>query len=268
VTGTRKRALLARAIIVITCSAAAQTPGPAPLHSLTYLIKGKAFARIPAGEFTMGSRNGNPDEQPPHRVRIPGAFEMGRYEVTQAQWRAVMDSPHNPKTAEAAAMIDPSHFKGPSLPVETVSWDAVHTFISILNKRDTKYQYRLPTEAEWEYAARAGRSGDTPGAMDTAWCTATSGGRTHPVGEKPANAWGIHDIIGNVMEWVEDWYAPDYYEGSPTVGPRGPASSSYKVYRGGAWLSDAKQCRPAFRGFDFPTAGYYSVGFRLVRTPR
>jgi formylglycine-generating enzyme required for sulfatase activity len=260
------RALLIAAAGSVT-GTPAQAPGQAPIHSLTFLLEGKAFARVPAGEFTMGSLNGNPDERPQHRVRIPAGFEIGRFEVTQAQWRAVMDSPHNPKTPETAKTIDPSHFKGADLPVDSVSWDAVRTFLAILNKRDTKYTYRLPTEAEWEYAARAGRNESAP-AANAAWCAATSAGRTQPVGQKPANALGIHDMIGNVMEWVEDWYAPDYYETSPLTSPRGPASSSYKVYRGGAWLSDAKQCRPTFRGFDFPTAGYYSVGFRLVRTPR
>jgi formylglycine-generating enzyme required for sulfatase activity len=179
-----------------------------------------------------------------------------------------MDSPHNSKTPEDAARVDPSHFKGPNLPVENVSWDSVRTFIAILNKRDAKHLYRLPTEAEWEYAARAGRSGDALPPTESAWCASTSGGRTQPIGGKSANPWGLHDMIGNVMEWVQDWYAPDYYESSPAANPGGPASSSYKVYRGGAWLSDEKQCRPAFRGFDFPTAGYYSVGFRLVRTPK
>lgn len=243
------------------------TSGP-PQHSLTYLLEGPAFASIPAGEFTMGSRSGNADEAPAHRVRISRGFEIGKFEITQAQWRAVMDSPHEqPKSQEQNARIDPSHFKGATLPVENVSWDSVQTFMRLLNMRDERHTYRLPTEAEWEYAAKAGQSSDASLNIEKiAWCEATSGGKTQPVAQKPANAWGLHDMLGNVMEWVEDWYAPDYYANSPRVDPRGPATSSYKIYRGGAWLSDAKQCRTAFRGFDFPSGGYYSVGFRVVRT--
>jgi len=240
----------------------------APRHSLTYLLEGNAFAQIPAGEFLMGSRSGNADEAPPHRVRISKGFEMGKFEVTQAQWKAVMDSPHHEsKGADNDRNIDPSHFKGATLPVESVSWDSVQTFLRLLNLRDEHYTYRLPTEAEWEYAARAGQTADAPANLDqAAWCESNSEGKPQPVAQKAPNAWGLHDMLGNVMEWVQDWYAPDAYVTSPRNDPRGPATSSYKVYRGGAWLSDSKQCRVAFRGFDFPSGGYYSVGFRLVRT--
>jgi formylglycine-generating enzyme required for sulfatase activity len=250
----------------LAASASAQSPA-APQHSLTYLLEGNAFASIPAGEFTMGSRDANADEAPPHRVRISKGFEMGKFEVTQAQWRAVMDSPHgHTEPSEKNDKVDPSHFKGAALPVENVSWDSVQTFIRLLNTRDERHTYRLPTEAEWEYAARAGQTGDTPANLENAWCESTAGGKTLPVAQKAANAWGLHDMLGNVMEWVQDWYAPDYYTGSPRVDPRGPGTGSYKVYRGGAWLSNARQCRVGFRGFDFPSGGYYSVGFRLVRT--
>jgi len=249
---------------------AVSSSGEDDQHSLTFLLEGDAFARIPAGEFMMGSEKGNPDEAPAHRVRITKAFDMMKLEVSQAQWRAVMDSPHaKPKNPDEAKDVNPSHFKGPTLPVESVSWDSVQTFLSRLNARDEHHAYRLPTEAEWEYAARAaGKGKPAPG-----WCAAISGEKTHPVGEQPANDWGLHDMLGNVMEWVEDWYAQDYYERSALNDPRGPAANAtggglYKVYRGGAWLSDEGQCRPTFRGFDFPTSGYYSVGFRLVRTDK
>ncbi|HYO81605.1 MAG TPA: formylglycine-generating enzyme family protein [Bryobacteraceae bacterium] len=239
-----------------------------PRHSLTFLLEGHAFVSIPAGEFTMGSASGNADEAPPRRVRLSKSFELSRYEITQAQWRAVMDSPHSkPRSDEESKKVDPAHFKGPELPVESVSWDSVQEFLKIMNTRDERHVYRLPTEAEWEYAAVTGQatnaSGDTPG-----WCEDSSDGRTHPIGGKSADKRGLHDMVGNVMEWVQDWYAPDAYQSASKVDPLGPAAGSYKVYRGGAWLSSGSQCRPTYRGFDFPTSGYYSVGFRLVRTRR
>lgn len=105
-------------------------------------------------------------------------------------------------------------------------------------------------------------------ATETGWCESNSASKTHPIGEKSANKLGLHDMVGNVMEWVQDWYAPEYYAESPATDPQGANTSSYKVYRGGAWLSDAKQCRPAYRGFDLPNNTHDSVGFRLVRTKR
>jgi formylglycine-generating enzyme required for sulfatase activity len=243
-------------------------PQEAPRHSLTFLLRGDSFVSIPAGEFTMGSSSGNPDEAPPHRVRLSKSFELSRFEVTQAQWRAVMDSPHSkPRSDEEFKRIDPAHFKGPELPVDSVSWDSVQEFLKILNSRDERYVYRLPTEAEWEYAAITGQS-EQSASHNAGWCEDSAGGRTHPIGEKSADKRGLHDMLGNVMEWVQDWYAPDHYQGSARVDPRGAATGSYKVYRGGAWLSSGTQCRPTYRGFDFPTSGYYSVGFRLVRTRR
>jgi formylglycine-generating enzyme required for sulfatase activity len=241
------------------------TPKEAPRHSLTFLLEGDAFVSIPAGEFTMGSSSGNADEAPPHRVRLSKPFELSRYEVTQAQWRAMMDSPHSkPRTDEELKRIDPSHFKGPELPVESVSWGSVQEFLDVLNSRDKRYVYRLPTEAEWEYAALTG--GVDKSADNHAWCEDSAGGRTHPIGEKSQDKRGLHEMLGNVMEWVQDWYAPDYYQNSPRLDPPGGAAGSYKVFRGGAWLSKAAQCRPTYRGFDFPSSGHYSVGFRIVRT--
>lgn len=176
-----------------------------------------------------------------------------------------MDSPHRkPRTDEELRPVDPSHFKGPEFPVESVSWELVQDFIATLNRRSDRYVFRLPTEAEWEFAAfRGGTEAD-----ESAWCETKSEERTHPIGTTRPNALGLFDMIGNVQEWIQDWYAPDYYEGSPHSDPRGPERSSYKVYRGGAWLSPAKQCRRSYRGFDFPSSGYYSVGFRLVRSPK
>jgi formylglycine-generating enzyme required for sulfatase activity len=252
----------ASALLVVISAGLAQEP---PIHSLTALIKGNDFVRVAPGEFTMGSDNDGEDERPIHSVRITSEFEIGKYEVTQAQWVAIMDKPHaRPKPGEKPADVNPSRFRGPSLPVESVSWDAVQQFIGILNSRDPAHTYRLPTEAEWEYAARAGAP--STNTSQAGWCESDAAGETHPVGEKPANAWGLHDMIGNVFEWVSDWYGS--YPPDPVSDPQGASSKSYKVYRGGAWLSAAKQCRPGYRGFDLPISGYYSVGFRLVRTPK
>jgi formylglycine-generating enzyme required for sulfatase activity len=233
-----------------------------PRHSITFLLEDKrAFVTVPPGEFTMGSVAGNADEAPAHRVRISKRFEIGRYEVTQSQWRAIMEDPHDkPRNPDEAEQVEPSRFKGPDLPVENVSWYSVQRFLHALNARDNRYTYRLPSEAEWEYAAGTGTK--------DGWCESTSGAKTHPVGESTPNKFGLNDTIGNVMEWVQDWYAPDYYAESSSADPRGPTTGSYKVYRGGAWLSDSKQCRPSYRGFDLPNNTHDSVGFRLVRTRR
>ena len=270
-------AVLATAFAFLPCAAAQSAGGEdhsAPaIHTLDALLDGRAFVKISPGEFVMGFENGNRDEQPEHRVKITKPFEMGKYEVTQSQWIAVMRDPHSRPTNRGPAKVDgptklnPSQFVGESLPVESVTWNAVEQFIQRLNVRDQKYTYRLPTEAEWEYAARAGEP-NTRVTEGSDWYAENSGEKTHPVGAKTPNAWGLHDMLGNVREWVDDWYGLDYYAESPAADPRGPQAGSYKVYRGGGWLSELKYCRPGFRGFDFPNAANYSVGFRLVRTPK
>ena len=241
-------------------------------HSLSALLDGSGFVKISAGEFIMGSQDGNADEQPEHRVRITGGFEIGKFEVTQAQWDAIMLTPHAMPTTKARVEgVNPSHFKGPTLPVENVTWNNVQEFIRLLNKRDTKHHYRLPTEAEWEYAAGGGDKLNLPADLDAStWYESNSQGRTQPVGQKRPNAFGLYDMHGNVREWVHDWYAPDSYsaDADPVTDPQGLASGSYKVYRGGSWHSAVKYCRTTFRGFDFPSNDDYSVGFRLVRTAR
>jgi formylglycine-generating enzyme required for sulfatase activity len=237
------------------------------------------FVRIPAGEFLMGSNNGEDDEKPAHRVRISRDFEIGKYEVTQAQWEMVMGS-------------NPSYFQSADRPVERVSWDDVQQFIQILNSRSRKYNYRLPTEAEWEYACRAGSTGDYAGDLESmAWYGNNSGGQyidaaeinridsanyfnrilnnggqTHPVGQKRSNAWGLYDMHGNVWEWCHDWYGP--YSSNYQVDPQGPGSGSYRVYRGGSFFFTAATCRSAFRDNRSPGDRYIILGFRLVRTPR
>lgn len=247
------------------------------LYGISALYDGSGFVRIPAGEFLMGARNGNGDERPVHRVRISRSFEMGKFEVTQAQWEAVMDGrvdahagQDDKRTAEGDGMVnsDPSHFKGSTLPVENVSWDDVQRFLEALNARDHKHLYRLPTEAEWEYACRAGSKGDYAGNLHAvAWYRDNSKNQTQPVGQKEPNAWGLYDMHGNVWEWVQNWYDPRYKNNS-TIDPQGPASGSYRVYRGGSWHSSATDCRSAFRSFDLPVNRSYSLGLRLVRTTR
>ncbi len=250
-----------------------------PRHlGLSVLLDGSAMAKIPPGEFMMGSPNGNADERPVHRVRISKGFEMGKYEVTQAQWKAVMADPHS--RDDGAKMVspggnpvssDPSRFKGPGLPVDSVSWDDIQGFLKRLNARAPKHAYRLPTEAEWEYACRAGGP-DKSSLGDMAWYKQNAGDKTQIVGTKKPNAWGLFDMHGNVSEWVQDWYSADYYENSPAVDPQGPVftsqTGSYRVYRGSCWYHGSEHVRPAFRSFDFPISRFDSVGFRLVRTAK
>jgi formylglycine-generating enzyme required for sulfatase activity len=214
------------------------------------------FVRIEAGEFFMGSEDGASNERPVHRVRISRPFEMSKYQVTQAQWEAVMGSkPGRLIFQEADA----------NLPVQSASWEDAQQYIERLNAEGDGYDYRLPTEAEWEYACRAGSKGDYAGKLDAmGWYDSNSGGQTHPVGQKQPNAWGLYDMHGNVYEWCQDWYSKDYYVQSPIVDPQGPASGSKRVIRGGHWTLPAGGCRSAFRGRESP-GRRYGCGFRLVR---
>ena len=191
-----------------------------------------------------------------HEVRISKGFWLGKYEVTQREWKAVMGG-------------NPSCFKkcGSESPVEWVSWWDTRKFIEKLNERESGsgYGYRLPTEAEWEYAARAGTVGPRYGKLDSiAWYGANSGGRTHPVGQKQANQWGLHDMLGNVWEWTLDWYGR-YPSGSVTD-PEGPESGSYLVMRGNSWDDGAGFVRSASRHSQSPDFRYFNTGLRLVRT--
>jgi formylglycine-generating enzyme required for sulfatase activity len=175
---------------------------------------GMEFVKIPAGEFMMGCSEGDDnckaDEKPAHKVHITKPFEMAKYEVTQVQWRAVMGS-------------NPSTMKGDNRPVETVTKEEANDFLNKLNARNDGYKYRLPTEAEWEYAARAGTQGPYTGKLDDiAWYAGNSEDETHPVGLKKPNAWGLYDMQGNVREWVSDAYNANYYSNSPAADPTGP----------------------------------------------
>jgi formylglycine-generating enzyme required for sulfatase activity len=221
---------------------------PIPKNSI-----GMEFVRIPAGEFLMGSNNYD-NEKPPHRVRISRAFYLGQYEVTQAQWQVVMGT-------------NPSRFKGETLPVEQVSREDAQEFIRCLNAKEGGAKYRLPTEAEWEYAARAGTTtaysfGDDPGQLgEYAWFSTNSGNTTHAVGQKKPNQWGLYDMYGNVWERVQDWYGS--YAADAAVDPKGPTTGSNRVVRGGSWLSDASNSRSASRIYITPGDRYNFLGVRL-----
>jgi formylglycine-generating enzyme required for sulfatase activity len=217
---------------------------------------GMTFVPIPAGTFIMGSESGEADshERPPHSVTLSRSFYMATTEVTQAQWDAVMES-------------NPSKFRGDDLPVEQVSWNDAQGFVRKLNTREGTTTYRLPTEAEWEYACRAGTTGGWYGDLGSvAWYEPNSGGTTHPAGQKQANAWGLYDVLGNVYEWCEDWKGA-YPSGSVTD-PRGPSGGSARVVRGGSWLIHANRARSYFRDFLTPDERREDVGFRIVAVAR
>ena len=219
---------------------------------------------VKGGTFTMGctpeqQNECDEDENPAHQVKL-GNFYIGKYEVTQAQWKAVMGADNNP-----------SWFKGDNLPMENVSWNDAQTFISKLNEK-TGVNYRLPTEAEWEYAARGGnrskgyRYSGSNTADEVAWYEDNSEGTTHPAGIKKANELGIHDMSGNVWEWVNDWYA-DYGDGRQ-ADPQGLSWGSYRVYRGGSWIFFARDVRVSNRSNISPGMSMRTVGFRLARSSR
>jgi formylglycine-generating enzyme required for sulfatase activity len=217
---------------------------------------------VPPGTFQMGCIMGSDQygcssqEQPLHQVTLTNAFYLGRYEVTQAQWVAKMGS-------------NPSNFQGQSdsasRPVERVSWTIIQGYLSATG-------FRLPTEAEWEYACRAGTQtpfyngstdDSTVGAL--AWYSANSGNQTRPVGGKLANAFGFHDMLGNVWEWVNDWYGG--YTAEAQTNPTGPVSAAYRVFRGGSWGYGSDFVRSSCRLFVSPGASNSSIGFRVARTP-
>lgn len=221
---------------------------------------------IEPGTFQLGSAQGGGDERPVTQVTISRGFWLGRTEVTQAQWAAVMGS-------------NPSNFKGDDRPVEQVSWHEAMEFCRKLTERERaagrlpdELAYTLPTEAQWEYACRAGTTGDYAGNLDAmAWYSSNSGdqthsmGQTHSVGQKQANAWGLQDMHGNVWEWCLDWYGN--YPGGSVTDPAGVPSGSGRVFRGGGWWFDAVHCRSAYRNSNEPVNSWEFLGFRLALVP-
>ncbi len=233
----------------------------------TLVFDGMEFVGIPPGEFLMGStsRHADDDEKPVTQVRISQGFYLGKTKVTQDQWQAVMGD-------------NPSDFSGCGrCPVEKVSWEDAQVFIGRLNARSGGERYRLPTEAEWEYAARAGTTtgtyagdvteplGNDPVVNGIAWYDENSGGRTHPAGQKAPNGFGLYDMLGNVYEWVGDWKGD--YPGGAVTDPAGPGSGSERVFRGGGWASfNGWGCRSTGRPGISPGDRNPILGFRLLRT--
>ena len=231
----------------------------------TVVFDGITFVGIPPGEFLMGSTSeyARDDERPLTRVKINKGFYLGKYEVTQVEWQAVMGD--NPSMVSGCGRC----------PVEQVSWEDVQAFIGKLNAKSGGEKYRLPTEAEWEYAARAGTDTDTyagemtapkgndPVVNEIAWYVKNSSGRAHPVGQKTPNGFGLYDMLGNVWEWVGDWYGD--YPGGTVTDPAGPGSGSARVDRGGGWIHFARYCRTTHRNRAPPDLRNGSLGFRLLR---
>ena len=240
-------------------------------------IAGVTMVQVPAGVFEMGGRSAWSEwtEKPLHKVRVD-AFTMSETQITRAQYMAV--------TGE-----NPSHFRyDDNLPVESVSWYDAVRFCNLLSDRAgfercydenawtcdlSKNGFRLPTEAEWEYANRAGSTtmywpGDSPDDLARAgWYQAVSGAKTHPVGTKEPNGFGLYDMHGNVWEWCNDWWMENYYEISPTDNPRGPGYGFARVVRGGRFYSSARHSRSAIRGAGSPDSKGSANGFRIARCP-
>jgi formylglycine-generating enzyme required for sulfatase activity len=252
--------------------AATASETPQAIHTKT----GIEMVLIPAGECTLGDDDGENDERPAHRVRL-AAFYMDVCEVTQASFQAMLGR-------------NPSKAQGLERPVERVSWFYAVQYCNMRSTREgfkpcydlktlacdfAADGYRLPTEAEWEYACRAGTTtrwsfGDSPdGLAGHAWFKGCAEKTTHPVKQKQANPWGLYDMHGNVAEWCNDYYA-DRYDPAATENPRGPASGSTRVLRGGSWMSDEDDCRCSARHSEPPGLadvcfGYEAYGFRCVR---
>ena len=241
------------------------------------------FVRIPAGSFTIGATDEvqaqlkatgdwtrfEQCERPAHVVAISKPFLIGKYEITQKQWSAVMGKKNAPFA-----------FKGENLPVESVSWTEAQSFLAALNKLEGKARFRLPTEAEWEYCCRAGSAGEyglagenapitKENLADHAWFSANSGNKTHPVGARKPNAWGLCDMHGNVWEWVADWYGATFYTAAAQTDPQNKDSvnCTERVIRGGSWVLTAPNLRASFRGAALPSSKSAYIGFRAVCEP-
>ena len=221
-------------------------------------IKEPQMMLVKGGTYMMGSNNANPNEKPAHKV-VVNDFYIGIYEVTQAQWRAVM---HN----------NPGVFVNEDGPEENISWDEVQEYINKLNKLTGK-KYRLPTEAEWEYAAKGGSKSigylysGSDDIKRIAWIKDNSSDMPHPVGQKQANELGIYDMSGNVWEWCSDWYDDVFYRRlySRRPNPIGPKTGTFKIVRGGSWYSNEYCSRPTYRDGFIPGGKSTNIGFRLAR---
>jgi len=245
------------------------------------------LTKIPAGEFIMGTKDINAavktvpdsdasqfkDETPAHTVVFNHPFYMATTEITQAQWFEVMKNKPGPdENWQRKNWRD--------LPAVSISWFMADRFVNELNKMDKKYRYRLPSEAEWEYAARAGSTGEHPWSTkdleDYAWFINNSGNKTQAVATKKPNAFGLYDMIGNAWEWTSDWYAPDSYvnrsenrsEKSKRINPQRAKNGTKRVRRGGSYHCPLRMTRVAYRAADNPNNSYSVLGFRVVATLR
>jgi formylglycine-generating enzyme required for sulfatase activity len=241
---------------------------------------GMKLVLIPPGEFQMGSHDGGVDETPVHRVRITRPFYLSVYEVTQTEYQRVMSSNPSWFSSTGGGKDDVLGLDTSRYPVEEVSWKDAEEFCRHLSQRDG-VMYRLPTEAEWEYACRAGTTtafhfGNVLNGQEAnvdgnyPYGTSSKGPhlkRTTSVGSYSANNFGLFDMHGNVWEWCADWYDESYYGNSPVEDPAGAASGSHRVLRGGSWLSYARRCRSAFRDVNTPDNRYDYLGFRVAFSP-
>jgi formylglycine-generating enzyme required for sulfatase activity len=269
--------LAALPLAAVSCRSAEEAATDSAVPEIIKTKSGMEMVLIPAGRFQMGSAGGKEDESPLREIQLD-AFLMDRYEMTQANYARLVP-------------INGSHFKGPDRPVEMISWGDAALYCNLRSREeglDPCYDeasgacnfaangYRLPTEAEWEYACRAGTSGDYNFGPDKrqlsqyAWFADNAKRETHPVGQKKPNAWGLYDMYGNVAEWCNDVYAKGYSQDGPASNPRGPQDGPRRVLRGGAWNSRADDCRSAYRvgaspGSQDACFARDATGFRCVR---
>jgi formylglycine-generating enzyme required for sulfatase activity len=267
--------------VALGCGQGGDSPADGQLPPTIPTKSGIEMVLIPAGSFDMGSRHGRDDEGPVHKVWID-SFLMDKYEMTQAKFEEI---------GKEVPLPNPSHFKGPDLPVEQVTWRDAARFCNARSRLEDLQPcynedtaacdfeangYRLPTEAEWEYACRAGTStdysfGNEPRQLgDFGWSADNAAKKTHPVGQKKPNPWGLYDMHGNVAEWCNDTYDKGYYSSSPDKNPRGPAEGKDYVLRGGSWKSPAEALRSSYRlgespGFSDACLARDAIGFRCVR---
>lgn len=236
-------------------SGAPSSSSPTKGKTWTDPTTGMEFVWVPRGCYQMGSNSGDDDEKPVHEVCVDG-FWMGKYEVTQAEWKRVMGS-------------NPAYFKGERNPVEQVSWNDTQKFIKRLNAKGNGI-FRLPTEAEWEYAARSGgKNEEYAGGNDVdrvAWYRSNSGKKTHSVGDKAPNGLGLYDMSGNVWEWCQDWYNKSAYSKHSRNNPIYSGGGDVRVMRGGSLVNVPGYVRSANRSWFNPDYGDNGIGFRLLRT--
>jgi formylglycine-generating enzyme required for sulfatase activity len=230
---------------------------------------------VSAGSFTMGSPKSDPlrnDDEILHQVILTQDFWLGKFEITQQQWHELMNTTVEEQQLKQARKW-PLRGTGKNLPMYLVSWNDCITFCQKLTKREQAkgrlpegYAFTLPTEAQWEYACKSGLNHFTIESLPSlGWYRDTSRKKIHPTGLKKPNAWGFHDMHGNVSEWCLDWYGP--YPASPITDPTGPDTGSRKVARGGSWFGPAANARPSKRITDPPEQGFTSMGFRIALSP-